>query len=381
MTDWKSALRSDPTPWLLENACAPIRYRVLTELLDRPKDDPDVVKLRPEVQAYPPALALQRKQRKDGTWGGRLHAGDPRKFELSLENVLALLYEMGWGRESKAVKQAAATLRSYLTAKKDLKFFEFAKLVKADEKRERYYRWELRILALSLLIRGGYADERSRVAVLELLDLCAGFVDDPISRSPVEEIGASHPLLRASAWKRDYLFLPDLAILRVFASSPWLLDGEMAKMRLKKISDYVMSDTYQRLAPELGLVRTAKGSFLKGGGLRIRPVDFYQKHGNLDELLINMEIFARLGLLNRYPQLMAHLEWLHGQQEKEGRWNLAAKLLNESSRWTALIRVEKDWRSPARKESDLTFRVLLILKFQWERQIRMLDRRDDGYTI
>ena len=35
----------------------------------------------------------------------------------------------------------------------------------------------------------------------------------------------------------------------------------------------------------------------------------------------------------------------------------------------------------ARKEADLTFRVLLILKYQWERQIRMLDRRDDGYTI
>ena len=99
------------------------------------------------------------------------------------------------------------------------------------------------------------------------------------------------------------------------------------------------------------------------------------------ELLVNLELFARLGLLNRYPQMMAHLEWWQGQQSKEGRWNLPAKLLNESSRWTALIRLEKDWRSPARKEADLTFRVLLILRYQWERQIRMLDRRDDGYTI
>ena len=30
---------------------------------------------------------------------------------------------------------------------------------------------------------------------------------------------------------------------------------------------------------------------------------------------------------------------------------------------------------------DLTFRMLLILKNQWERQVRMLDRRDDGYPI
>ena len=42
MTDWRSSLRTDPTPWLLEEASPPIRYRVLTELLDRGKDDPDV---------------------------------------------------------------------------------------------------------------------------------------------------------------------------------------------------------------------------------------------------------------------------------------------------------------------------------------------------
>ena len=381
MTDWKSALRFDPTPWLLENACAPIRYRVLTELLDRPKEDPDVQKIRAELLLYAPALKLQRTQRKDGSWAGHVHAGDARRFEPSLENALSLLYEMGWGRDTKPVKQAAATLRSFLTAKKDLKFFEFAKLVKADEKRERYYRWFLRTLALGLLVRGGYVDDRSRVAVLELLDLCAGFVDDPISRHPVEEIGAAHPLIRGGAWKRDYLFLPDVHLMRVFAFSPWLLDGELAKMRLKKISDYVMSETYQRLAPDIGLVRTAKGSFVKGGGLRIRPIDYYQKHAALDELLINMEFFARLGLLNRYPQFMTHLEWWHAQQSKEGRWNIASKLMNESSRWTALLRLEKDWRSPTRKEADLTFRVMLILKYQWERQIRMLDRRDDAYPL
>ena len=91
MTDWKSSLRSDPTGWLLENACPSIRYRVLTELLDRPKEDADVQKARLDLGAYAPALKLQRTQRKDGTWGGHVHAGDSRKFEPSLENGLSLL--------------------------------------------------------------------------------------------------------------------------------------------------------------------------------------------------------------------------------------------------------------------------------------------------
>jgi len=238
-----------------------------------------------------------------------------------------------------------------------------------------------RVLALGLLIRSGYLDDRNRTAVLELLDLTAGFVDNPVSRSPVEEIGASLPMIRHEAWNQGYPFLPDAHVARVFAFSPWLLGGELAKMRLKKVFDYVLAPAYQELAPELGLVRTAKGSFARGGGIQLKPLEHYQKKGDLDELLTYLELFSRLGLINRYPALMGHLEWLQSLQGKDGRWNLATRLINDQSRWTALIRLEKDWRSPARKEADLTFRMLLILKHQWERQIVMLDRGDDGYPI
>jgi hypothetical protein len=101
----------------------------------------------------------------------------------------------------------------------------------------------------------------------------------------------------------------------------------------------------------------------------------------MDELLVLLELFSALGLINRYPLLMSHLDWAQSQQGKEGRWNLPTRLINDNSRWTTLLRIEKDWRSPVRKEADLTFRMLLIIKNQWERQIRMLDRRDDGYPI
>lgn len=381
MTDWKSSLRSDPTPWLLENACPPIRYRVLTELLELGRDDQDVQKARQDMMTYGVAAKLEKTQRKDGTWGGKIHGGDPRKYQASLETVMARLFEFGWNRDMKAVRNGSKTLRQYMTQKKDLKFFEFAKLVKADEKRERYYRWFLRILALGHLIRAGYLDEKNRQGVLELLDKTAGFVDSPVSRDPVEEIGASLPLIRREAWREGYPFLPDMYSVTVFAHSPWLLDGELAKMRLKKVFDYVLSPGYQELAPDLGLVRTSKGSFPKAYGVVVLPPEHYQKKGNLDELLVYLELFARLGLINRYPVMMALMEWLMSQQTKDGRWSLPTKLFNDSSRWSTIMRIEKDWRSPARKEADMTFRMLLILKYQWKRQMRMLDRRDDGYPI
>ena len=49
MTDWKSSLRSNPIPWLLDTASAPIRFRVLSELLDRGRDDPDLQQARLEL--------------------------------------------------------------------------------------------------------------------------------------------------------------------------------------------------------------------------------------------------------------------------------------------------------------------------------------------
>ena len=53
MTDWRSSLRSDPTAWLLDNASAPIRYRVLTELLDSKSWRSAISAAVMRVTAYP----------------------------------------------------------------------------------------------------------------------------------------------------------------------------------------------------------------------------------------------------------------------------------------------------------------------------------------
>ena len=80
MTDWKSSLRSDPIPWLLETASPPIRYRVLTELLGLGRDDLDVQKARADVLAYGPAAQLKRTQRSEGlpSFAGKINYTDVR---------------------------------------------------------------------------------------------------------------------------------------------------------------------------------------------------------------------------------------------------------------------------------------------------------------
>ena len=70
MADWKSPMRADPSEWLVLNAGAPLKYRLLTELHNLTVADPNVAKLRQECVTWPAAKQEMRYQRQDGSWGG-----------------------------------------------------------------------------------------------------------------------------------------------------------------------------------------------------------------------------------------------------------------------------------------------------------------------
>lgn len=380
MADWKSPMRADPSEWLVLNASAPIKYRLLTELHALTVNDPNVAKLKAEVMKWPPAKTELRYQRQDGTWGGRITAGDPKKAERTTEKVLVSLFELTWDRDVKEIRKAVKPLKELLTRKKEIPLHEFKPDVKQDPVRERHALWLLRIVALGLLLRAGYLEDRKLLdTVADFLDRVMSFVADPVSRHPVEHVGVGLPQFRREALRDGYCFIPDIHLLRVFAWCPPLLDALRARGALKKIFDYVLSPDYQELGAELGAIRTVRGAIPRGGGIQLRPIEEYLEAGNLDELLHLLEQFARLGLINRYPQLMSYVEWLMAQQEKDGKWDLPAKYFGAKPLYGAWTRLERDWKSPNRRIADVTFRIMVVLKYQWERQMKMLDRGLDMY--
>jgi hypothetical protein len=382
MTDWKSSLRADPTEFLLENGSPPLVYRLLSEVLSVPDTDLRLQNARRDVLAFPPAAKLARLQRKNGSWGGTIGMAGSSKPFLSTEFVLSMLFEYGWDRNAPQVKKAVKLLKTFLTEKRDLDLHEYQSQVKADDLRQKYYRWFLRIIATGLLMRAGCGDdEKALTTLLGLVERVGHFVDNPVSKHPTEGPAPRVTVFRREAFRDHYIFIPDLYLLYAFSQTPRLLDSDELKRRLKKICDYIVGDAYQALCPQLGLVKTARGTFPKRFGIELRGVDHYVKTGMLDYLLWVLECFARLGLVNRYPLLMGYVDWLIGQQEKDGRWNLPTKAFGHDERTSRLLRLEPDWRSPARRSADLTFRIVLILKLQWERQIRMLDRGEEAYPF
>lgn len=62
-------LRGDPLPWLLEAENPSVRYWTLTDILDRPTDDPDVLEARCAISEQTFVQDIFSGQHADGHWG------------------------------------------------------------------------------------------------------------------------------------------------------------------------------------------------------------------------------------------------------------------------------------------------------------------------
>jgi hypothetical protein len=65
---WLDALRADPLPWLLEPETLPVRCLALTDLLDRPADDPEVAASRRAIPAWGAVRRILDAQWPTGYW-------------------------------------------------------------------------------------------------------------------------------------------------------------------------------------------------------------------------------------------------------------------------------------------------------------------------
>ena len=68
MSDWKSMLKADPTGWLLEKDTPSVRYFALSQLLDKPQNDPEVQAAKKEIMTFGVVPKILAKQNDSGYW-------------------------------------------------------------------------------------------------------------------------------------------------------------------------------------------------------------------------------------------------------------------------------------------------------------------------
>jgi len=68
MSDWKCILKADPTDWLLEKDNASVRYFTLSEILNKPENDPEVKEAKDEIMKIGVVPKILAEQNYEGYW-------------------------------------------------------------------------------------------------------------------------------------------------------------------------------------------------------------------------------------------------------------------------------------------------------------------------
>jgi hypothetical protein len=108
MRDWKSILKADPTDWLLEYDNPSVRYLTLTDILDKPQNDAEVIKAKNNIMLDGVVSKILSKQQPEGYWGepDRMYVA---KYKGTVWQVI-ILAELLADEKDKRIKNACEFL-------------------------------------------------------------------------------------------------------------------------------------------------------------------------------------------------------------------------------------------------------------------------------
>ena len=88
---WRSLLKGDPMPWLLERSDPAVRAQTLRSLLDKGPRDPDLREAQQRAMSTPPISTILRRQKPDASWPGENLYG-PKYEGTHWANLLLVEY-------------------------------------------------------------------------------------------------------------------------------------------------------------------------------------------------------------------------------------------------------------------------------------------------
>lgn len=375
MGKWLDRLKKDPTDWLLEKACPPICYRLLTEIHGRSLDDPDVQAARDGSYNFKPALTIAGAQTQDGLWFDSFDHYETmnlnRKRGPATLHQLHALMEYGWGKDHPVVWRTSELLQGLLWEDPSVDLRELKGYCGVDPAPEAYFRKLLSWRALALLLRGGFGDDpgvrhKTKERLKEVAGLYAGkdvsavrkIVENGVYSRMIEVDGDEVEQICAVA--SSSIPLPDYSTLMFLAYDPESRTDEAGASAIKAMIEYLFATPF----PDAQVVKVADKVLDRPADFAIRAVT-PENCGELKllgRLLFDLELLARLGALKDCPHALGLLEWLIESQDAEGT------IRDDSFIGKTFHRIdypyfplEDNWRGKHKKYTDVTFRLMLIL--------------------
>jgi hypothetical protein len=321
---------------------------------------------RPQLEAYPPARQVAKKQRDSGVWGGNLLGVTPNKAagvkDVGTVPQYLRLAELGWDKDSRPMRLGSRLLFRILSKDTDPKLlFEFSKYGAAEVGVEPWIRLTIREAAAAALAASGFGDDpRVRGAAHSVANGVSAFLRSPeLTEQPLVKVGGSWVL-------NPQAYPPTIFSVALLAYLP-AVQRERAGL-IERLGAYLGQAPVKKPFGVVCGKKVLKPSFvLLGDPLKITA------SGQTDDLpfaLYWLELMARLGILRHSPSAGKLWARLAKDCDADGVWrpkNLRS-FPKRIAPWSYhAFPLESDAKSVDSRQADVTFRMALIARIAgWE---------------
>lgn len=347
--------------WLYEAASPPIQYRALNEVAPESLRDPErLAALRALVLADKGALAIARRQKDTGLWGGNLLAPGPSKIYGWTERGTVYQYrrllELGWPADMREFKLADRFLFRLLSRDEDPTLLvEFQRPAKTDPRLGLWGRNMHREAAAAALAR-------------------AGHVEDPRLRGAAHRIASDVSLyLRSELAQKPFRKQSGKTILDPLATPPTIFFIEL--MAFLPAVQRERSGFLERLAAYFSIPAPKRAFSILAGKKFLKPTFELlgdplraDAQGHITDVpfaVYWLELLARLGIVRQVPSASKVLARLFNECDDQGIWfpkNLRVPPKSDNPVVAAWYPLEGPGKSPAQRQTDVTFRLALIAR-------------------
>ena len=344
---------------MVEAASTPLQYRALTEAAPPSARDPErVAQLHADLLAYKPALAMVRRQKETGLWGGGIFAPGANRAVGWAETGTVFQYmrlrETGWPADDRAFRVSDRLLYRLLSRDDDpTLLFEFQRPAKTDP-------------GLGLWARGV-----SRMAAAAALAR-AGRVDDPRLRGTAHNVMSDVSLyLRSGLVDKPFRKASGKTVLDPLATPPNIF--MMIMLAFLPALQRERAGFLERLAAFFSSPAPRRAFYIQAGKRFVPPLfeilgdplrsDAQGRVTDVPFAVFWLELLARLGIVRQVPSASRVLARLFAECDDQGIWsprNLRTPPKSAQPILGYYYPLEGPGKSPAQRQTDVTFRLALI---------------------
>ena len=346
---------------MYEAASPPIQYRALAEAAPESARDPErLAVLREAALTYKVAAAIGRKQRDTGLWGGNLLAPGPSKVygwkEAGTVFQYRRLLELGWSPDLRLFRTTDRFLYRLLSRDEDPSLLvEFQRSAKTDPGFGMWARQMVREAAAAALAR-------------------AGQTEDPRLRGTAHKIASDiSTYLRSELVSKPFRKAQGKTVLEPGAYPPTTFAMEL--LAFMPAVQRERSGFVERLAAYFSTPEPKRAYFILAGKKLLPPLFELlgdplraDAQGHITDVpfaVYWLEVLARLGIVQKIPSATKVLARLFNECDSHGIWtpkNLRTLPKSTHPAISHYFPLEGPSRSPAQRQTDVTFRLALIAR-------------------